>query len=141
MYKKIATFLAVGTLLVGCSSIGSGKNNIKNIEKQEFLLTNKYKDANITIAFEGDKVYGFSGVNRYFGGAKIDGDNIEVLNVASTMMAGPEDRMQAESGYIKLLNEADNHELPDIPAGFRKGGGTRDQIANICWIIQKENKF
>ncbi|AVQ31806.1 MULTISPECIES: META domain-containing protein [Fusobacterium] len=111
MYKKIATFLAVGTLLVGCSSIGSGKNNIKNIEKQEFLLTNKYKDANITIAFEGDKVYGFSGVNRYFGGAKIDGDNIEVLNVASTMMAGPEDRMQAESGYIKLLNEADKIEV------------------------------
>ncbi len=70
-----------------------------------------YKDANITIAFEGDRVYGFSGVNRYFGGAKIDGENIEVLNVASTMMAGPENRMQAESGYIKLLNEADKIEV------------------------------
>lgn len=53
-----------------------------------------------------------SGVNRYFGGAKIDGDNIEVLNVTSTMMAGPEeDRMRAESGYIKLLNEADKIEV------------------------------
>ena len=30
-----------------------------------------------------------------------------------------------------------NHELPDIQAGFRKGRGTRDQIANICWIIEK----
>ena len=30
-----------------------------------------------------------------------------------------------------------NHELPDVQAGFRKGRGTRDQIANICWIIQK----
>ena len=28
-----------------------------------------------------------------------------------------------------------NHELPDVQAGFRKGRGTRDQIANICWII------
>ena len=30
-----------------------------------------------------------------------------------------------------------NRELPDVQAGFRKGRGTRDQIANICWIIQK----
>ena len=30
-----------------------------------------------------------------------------------------------------------NHELPDAPAGFRKGRGTRDQIANIRWIIEK----
>ena len=32
-----------------------------------------------------------------------------------------------------------NRELPDIQAGFRKGRGTRDQITNICWIIEKEN--
>ena len=32
-----------------------------------------------------------------------------------------------------------NCELPDVQAGFRKGRGTRDQIANICWIIEKEN--
>ena len=34
-----------------------------------------------------------------------------------------------------------NHELPDIQAGFRKGRGTRDQIANICWIIEKAREF
>ena len=34
-----------------------------------------------------------------------------------------------------------NHELPDVPAGFRKGRGTRDQIANIHWIIKKARKF
>ena len=31
-----------------------------------------------------------------------------------------------------------NHELPDVQAGFRKGRGTRDQIANICWIMEKQ---
>ena len=31
-----------------------------------------------------------------------------------------------------------NHELPDVQAGFRKGRGTRDQIANICWIMKKQ---
>ena len=34
-----------------------------------------------------------------------------------------------------------NHELPDVQAGFRKGRGTRDQIANIRWIIKKARKF
>ena len=34
-----------------------------------------------------------------------------------------------------------NHELTDIQAGFRKGRGTRDQIANICWIIEKAREF
>ena len=33
-----------------------------------------------------------------------------------------------------------NHELPDVQAGFRKGRGTRDQIANICWIIEKSTE-
>ena len=34
-----------------------------------------------------------------------------------------------------------NHELPDVQAGFREGRGTRDQIANICWIIEKAREF
>ena len=34
-----------------------------------------------------------------------------------------------------------NHELPDVQAGFRKGRGTRDQIVNICWIIEKAREF
>ena len=34
-----------------------------------------------------------------------------------------------------------NHELSDVPAGFRKGRGTRDQIANIHWIIEKAREF
>ena len=34
-----------------------------------------------------------------------------------------------------------NHELPDVQAGFRKGRGTRDQIANILWIIEKVREF
>ena len=34
-----------------------------------------------------------------------------------------------------------NRELPDVQAGFRKGRGTRDQIANICWIIKKAGEY
>ena len=39
------------------------------------------------------------------------------------------------------LQQYMNHELPDVQAGFRKGRGTRDQIANICWIIKKAKEF
>ena len=35
------------------------------------------------------------------------------------------------------LQQYMNRELPDVHAGFRKGRGTRDQIANICWIVEK----
>ena len=39
------------------------------------------------------------------------------------------------------LQQYVNHELPVVQAGFRKGRGTRDQMANICWIIEKAREF
>ena len=39
------------------------------------------------------------------------------------------------------LQQYVNHELPDVEAGFRKGRGSRDQIANIRWIIEKAREF
>ena len=42
---------------------------------------------------------------------------------------------------LARLQQYVNHELPDTQAGFRKGRGTRDQIANICWIMEKAREF
>ena len=39
------------------------------------------------------------------------------------------------------LQQYVNCELPDVPAGFRKGRGIRDEMANICWIIKKARDF
>ena len=39
------------------------------------------------------------------------------------------------------LQQYENHELPDVQATFRKGRGTRDQIANIRWIMEKAREF
>ena len=47
------------------------------------------------------------------------------------MLKSPQDRLQQ---YM-------NCELPDVQAGFRKGRGTRDQIANIHWIIEKAREL
>ena len=40
-----------------------------------------------------------------------------------------------------MLQQYITHELPDVQTGFRKGRGTRDQIANICWIMKKGRGF
>ena len=52
---------------------------------------------------------------------------------------------QASKIMLKILHarlqQYVNHELPDVQAGFRKGRGTRDQIANIHWIIEKAREF
>ena len=39
------------------------------------------------------------------------------------------------------LQQYMNHELPNVQAGFRKGRETRDQISNICWIVEKQGNF
>ena len=52
---------------------------------------------------------------------------------------------QASKAMLKILQprlqQYVNHELPDVQDGFRKGRGTRDPIANICWIIKKAREF
>ena len=51
----------------------------------------------------------------------------------------------ASKGMLKILQaglqQYMNCELPDVQAGFRKGRGTRDQTANICWITEKATEF
>ena len=46
-----------------------------------------------------------------------------------------------QSDFGARLQQYVNHELPDVQAGFRKDRGTRDQIVNICWIIEKAREF
>ena len=43
--------------------------------------------------------------------------------------------------FLARLQQYVNRELPDVQAGFRKDRGTRDQIANVCWIINKAREF
>ena len=54
-----------------------------------------------------------------------------ISHASKVMLKIPQVRLQQ---YVK-------HELPDVQAGFRKGRGTRDQIANIRWIIEKAREY
>ena len=55
----------------------------------------------------------------------------QIFVASKVMLKIPQARLQQ---YV-------HHELPDVQAGFRKGRGTRNQIANICWIIEKAREF
>ena len=54
-----------------------------------------------------------------------------ISHAGKVMLKIPQDRLQK---YM-------NWELPDVQAGFRKRRGAREQIANICWIIEKAREF
>ena len=64
-------------------------------------------------------------------GLKDSLNQIFISHASQVMLKIPQVRLQQ---YM-------NQELPDVQAGFRKGRGTRDQITNICWIIEKARGF
>ena len=61
-------------------------------------------------------------------------------NVQNTVFISHTSKVMLKILQAKLRQYM-NHELPDVQAGFRKGKGTRDQIANIHWIIKKAKEF
>ena len=64
-----------------------------------------------------------------------------VVRMGSQMSASNRNFSHASKVMLKILQarlqQYMNRELPDVQVGFRKGRGTKDQIANICWIIEK----
>lgn len=120
MKKNLVILTLAGALLGGCSALEKTNAaaekvanvtqstqtyvDINSVSGKEFTLEN----ADITITFETAKVYGFSGVNRYFGSIKVDGNKIAIENVASTMMAGTPAKMEEESNYLKALAEVNS---------------------------------
>lgn len=106
--RKMLCVLSMMTLMGGCISDKSDKaekkeepmeqTEIKN-ENKEYTLTN----SDITISLTENTIYGFSGVNRYFAQYQLDGDNIKIENIGSTMMMGDEASMKKEQDFLDLL--------------------------------------
>ena len=100
--------------------------------KRSFLRLSNIHLEDSAVATELEKVSFHS--NQKKGSAKECSNycTIALISHASKVMLKIlEDRLQQ---YV-------NHELPDVQAGFREGRGTRDQIANICWLIEKAREF
>ena len=64
----------------------------------------------------------------------------ECLNECTVALISHASKVMLKILQARLQNFV-NHELPDVQAGFRKGRGTRDQIVNIHWIIEKAREF
>ena len=68
------------------------------------------------------------------------GNAKECLNYCTISLMSQASKVMLKVRQARLQKYV-NRELPDVQAGFRKGRGTRDQIANICWIIKKAREF
>ena len=103
--KKTAILLGMALFIFGCTGFGGNVKNsnedISKIYSKEYVLEN----SKITINFEKDRVYGFSGVNRYFGTFTADKDQIKIGNLGSTLMMGDIKDMEMESQYLKSLSQ------------------------------------
>ena len=66
------------------------------------------------------------------------GNAKECLNYCTIVLISHASNAQNSPSQVSAICE---FELPDVQTGFRKGRGTRDQIANICWIIEKAREF
>ena len=69
-----------------------------------------------------------------------EGNAKECSNYCTTALISHASKVMLKIRQARLQQYV-NHELPDFQAGFRKGRGTRDQIANIRWIIEKAREF
>ena len=68
------------------------------------------------------------------------GNAKECSNYCTIILISPASKVMLKVLQVKLQQYV-NCEIPDVEAGFRKDRGIRDQIANICWIIEKAGEF
>ncbi|MDO5845163.1 MAG: META domain-containing protein, partial [Methanocorpusculum sp.] len=102
----LALVLVGGIVAAGC--IGGGTTSGKP-DGSWVLDSNK----NITLIIDGGSFSGNSGVNQYFGKITADNGKIEFGTIGSTMMAGPEDAMKAESEYLAALENVTGYKIVD----------------------------
>ena len=93
---------------------------------KEFALTNMYEGKEVTIAFSAtNELSGKAVINYYFGGFTLEGDKIKLSDdMGSTKMAGPEEDMNAEMEYLKILNGADTIALDGDVLTITTASGT-----------------
>ena len=88
--------------------------------REFFIVTDGY-NKKASIGFQGDRVYGFSGINRYFGNYQISGGKFIFSDFGLTQMAGSEDEMTKELQFLDLLKNNKSVKL---------SGGTLTLISN-----------
>lgn len=110
--KKILLTISIVVLFISCSNIQETKPektvtpvmSITEVSKDQYILTNIFNGAGLTLGFDEEgRVFGYSGLNRFFGKAKIENGNILIDPLASTRMGGSREAMIREDQYLSLL--------------------------------------
>lgn len=105
--KSVLLLIFLSVLFISCVSIKSIIVSSSTLDGKTFILTNMYDDIKITISFENESFFGFSGINTYFGNYEVRRGNMLILkNIGMTQMSGPPNIMDIESQYMDYLNEA-----------------------------------
>ena len=68
------------------------------------------------------------------------GNAKECCNYHTVVLVSQASKVMLKIVHARFQQDV-NHEIPDVQAGFRKGRGTRDEITNVCWIIEKAREF
>ena len=84
------------------SVFGSLKEQLNG---REFVIVTEGFNKKVSIGFQGDRVYGFSGINRYFGNYQISGGKVIFSDFGLTQMAGSEEEMTKELQFLDLLRK------------------------------------
>lgn len=110
---KKFTLIIISLLFFACQSNYNMETVIKNASGKTYYMAAPYKDSQITITINGDRISGYAGVNNYFGTIEIIGKSIKISNIGRTKMAGPEKIMKIEEDYIKSLQASNKINLKD----------------------------
>jgi heat shock protein HslJ len=109
--KKTLIFVTVILAMIGCTNLQSSKqnypqyvNSIIEISNKEYELINIFSNQGLTLGFdEQGRIFGYSGLNRFFGKVQIKNGVMEVEALASTRMGGSREALIREDQYLSLL--------------------------------------
>ena len=85
------------------SSVGIFTNLKEQLNGREFIIVTEGYNSKTSIGFKGDRVYGFSGINRYFGTYQVSGGKFVFGEFGLTRMAGSESEMTLELKFLDIL--------------------------------------
>jgi heat shock protein HslJ len=111
----VSVLIASVLALTGCGSTGGTGGKLEGIRwilksyESKGATTKAPAGVTIDALFEGGKVGGSSGVNTYSGSYELSGSSLSVGKLASTMMAGPQDLMEAEQAYLAALQKTSSY--------------------------------
>lgn len=106
MIKKTIYLFLLVVFFMGCSVLKNDRKDLVNLQEiygKTFYLEKNNSLENITITLDGDRIYGFSGVNRYFGSYEEKGNKVIIGSLASTRMGGSPEEMSREREFLQNL--------------------------------------